>query len=289
MFQGYSRKSFLILLTLNLVRVPLMAQESDSSGVSTSRLAVFGGVTVGAMIGVHLYQQQAWWNGPKGSFWLYNDWNFGKGVDKAGHVYGAYFASTVFREGFRWCGFSDRSSLMLGASAGLALEMYVEIEDGFHEIYGFSPGDAMADFIGVALPLAEATFPVLENFRPKWSYWPSSDLRAALRRGENRAFLDDYEGQKHWLAVDPHFAVGEDVGKIIPKWLGIAVGYGVEGSIRERGDAQGVFYFVLDYNFRRLSPGKGFLHTLFHALDFVHLPAPGIKVRGNKVSFGIIF
>ncbi len=280
---------WLTLIALVLTEVPVIARDKDTSGVSGSRLAVFGGVTAGALLGVHLYQKQAWWNGPKGSFWLYNDWNFGRGVDKAGHMYGAYVASTLFREGFRWCGFSDRSSLILGSSAGLLVELYVEVEDGFHEMYGFSPGDAMADFVGVAYPLAQATFPVLENIRPKWSYWPSSDLRAALRRGENRAFLDDYEGQKYWLAVDPHFALGEDLGKVIPSWIGFAVGYGVEGSIREKGDAKGVFYLALDYNFRRLSPGDGFLHTFFHALDYVHLPAPGLKVQGSEVTFGIIF
>ncbi len=267
----------------------LQAQVNDSSHISTTRLAVFGGVTAASMVVVHIQQQQAWWNGPKGSFWLYNDWQFAKGVDKLGHMYGAYVASTAFREGFRWCGLSDRSSLLLGVSAGLALELYVEIEDGFHQIYGFSPGDAMADFLGAGYVLAQETFPVLENIRMKWSYWPSSDLRDALRRGENRTFLDDYDGQKHWLAVDPHIALGERLGKVLPSWLGIAVGYGVEGSIRERGDARAAFYFVLDYNLRRLSTGEGFLHSLLHALDFVHLPAPGIKILGKDVRFGIIY
>ncbi len=272
-----------------LVTSVLPAQANDSSHVSISRLAVFGSVTAASMVVVHIQQQQAWWNGPKGSFWLYNDWKFAKGIDKAGHMYGAYVASTAFREGFRWCGLSERSSLLLGVSAGLALELYVEIEDGFHEIYGFSPGDAMADFLGAGFLLAQETYPVLENIRIKWSYWPSSDLREALRRGENRTFLDDYDGQKHWLAVDPHFALGEHMGKVLPSWLGIAVGYGVEGSIRERGDAQGAFYVALDYNLRRLAPDGGFVRTLLYAIDLVHLPAPGIKIQGRDVRLGIFF
>lgn len=281
--------SLALILARAILPMPSLAQERDTSHVSASRLALFGGVTVAAMVTVHVQQQQAWWNGPKGSFWLYNDWKFARGVDKIGHMYGAYVAATAFREGFRWCGLSNRSSLLLGASAALALELYVELEDGFHEIYGFSPGDAMADFLGVGFLLAQETYPVLENFRIKWSYWPSSDLREALRNGENRTFLDDYEGQKHWLAIDPHFALGDNLGRIIPAWLGIAVGYGVEGSIRQRGDAQGAFYIALDYNLRRLSSGEGFLHTLFHALDLVHLPAPGIKIYRKEVRFGIYF
>ncbi len=281
--------SIVTLLAPAVCTLPLMSQERDSSQVSPTRLAVFGGVATGTMIGVHLHQQQAWWNGPKGSFWLYNDWKYARGVDKLGHMYGAYVATALFHEGFRWCGFSRRSSLLLGVSAGLALELYVEIEDGFHEIYGFSPGDAMADFLGAGFFLAQETLPVLENFRLKWSYWPSSDLRDGLRRGENRTFLDDYEGQKHWLAVDPHFALGEDLARLIPSWLGVAVGYGVEGSIRERGDAKGVFYIALDYNFRRLAPGDGLLHTLFHAIDFIHLPAPGIAIHESGVRFGLVY
>lgn len=277
------------VLTWSVPLGSLAAQEMDSSRVSTSRLVVFGGVTAASMVVVHMQQQQAWWNGPKGSFWLYNDWKFAKGVDKIGHVYGAYVASTAFREGFRWCGLSERSSLLLGVSAGLALELYVEIEDGFHEIYGFSPGDAMADFLGAGFLLAQETYPVLENIRIKWSYWPSSDLREALRKGENRTFLDDYEGQKHWVAVDPHFVLGERLGKAIPSWLGIAVGYGVEGSIRQRGDARGAFYVALDYNLRRLAPEEGFFHALLYALDLVHLPAPGIKIQGGEVRVGVFF
>ncbi len=291
----YERRLSVVVLSLACVLargVPpgsLTAQEMDSSRVSATRLAVFGGVTAASMVVVHIQQQQAWWNGPKGSFWLYNDWKFAKGIDKLGHMYGAYVASTAFREGFRWCGLSERSSVLLGVSAGLALELYVEIEDGFHEIYGFSPGDAMADFLGAGFLLAQETYPVLENLRIKWSYWPSSDLREALRKGENRTFLDDYEGQKHWLAVDPHFALGEGLGKAIPSWLGIAVGYGVEGSIRQRGDARGAFYVALDYNLRRLAPETGIFHTLLYALDLVHLPAPGIKIQGGEIRPGVFF
>src|SRR5512143_2851941 len=106
--------SVIALVAMGVRPGPLMAQEADTSHVSTSRLALFGAVTAGAMVIVHFQQQQAWWNGPKGSFWLYNDWKFARGVDKIGHVYGAYVASTAFREGFRWCGLSERSSRLVG-------------------------------------------------------------------------------------------------------------------------------------------------------------------------------
>jgi hypothetical protein len=165
----------------------------------------------------------------------------------------------------------------------------VELADGFHTAYGFSPGDLMADILGVAYPLAQATFPVLENVWLKWSYWPSRDPRQALERGEARTFIDDYEGQKFWLSIDPHFAFTEGMRGLIPSWLGVALGYGVEGAIRGEGNGREVFYIALDYNFRRLAGGEGFIPSLLHALDFIHFPAPGIVIRGKEIHAGIVF
>jgi hypothetical protein len=266
-----------------------LAAAQDTSNVDAGRLALFGGVAVGTVTAVHIYQQQAWWQGSRGEFWMVNDWGYSRGLDKLGHMYGAYFTTYISSYVLQWCGLPDRKSLLYGSITAMAFQFYVEIEDGFHDNYGFSAGDFLADVTGAALPLAQYTFPVLQNLSLKWSYWPSKGYLDDVRAGQARAFIDDYEGQAYWLAIDPHFLMGEDMQNVFPSWLGIAVGRGVTGLKGKVWDGTPITYISLDYNFSRIKTESAFLKGLFRALDFFHLPAPGIAIESGKVTFGVLY
>jgi hypothetical protein len=275
------------LIVLSLLCAPLQAQ--DTSHINPGRLAIVAGVTAGAVTAIHLYQQHAWWQGSKGEFWFVNDWDYSRGVDKCGHMFGTFLTTRVFTFGLGWSGVERRQSVVYGAILGLGFELYVETLDGFHNEYGFSPGDAFVDIAGAAFPVAQEVFPILENFTLKWSYWPTSSYVDALKAGQAKAFIDDYEGQIYWLAIDPHFMLGRNISRFLPAWLGIAVGMGVADVEGGKYNGRAVFYVGLDYNLRRIQTTSEFLRTLFNLLDILHFPAPALKIDHGNLNFGLFF
>ena len=279
--------SLLLAFALSLVQPKASGQ--DTTCINPTRLAIVGGLTLGTVTAIHIYQRNAWWLGPSSDFWFVNDWHVARNVDKLGHMYGAYLACNAFDYALQWSGIERHRSEVYGAMLAFAFQLYVETEDGFHTNYGFSPGDAIADIVGAMIPLAQTTFPVLENFRLKWSYFPSKTYRDALAEGQARTFIDDYEGQIFWLAMDPHFISRDGFMKVVPAWLGLSVGAGVNNLNPSRGGGDLVVYFSLDYNFRRIETASNFLRGLFSVLDFFHLPAPAISVERGKVRFGVFY
>ncbi len=264
------------------------ARAQDTSDVKPLRLTIVSAVTLGTVIPVHIYQQNAWWQGPRGPFRFENDWVYALNVDKLGHMYAGFLLSRMFKYSLEWSGFSEHTSTFYGSVLGLTYQMYVEVEDGFHRVYGFSPGDAFFNIMGATIPLAQWTFPVLRNFTLKYSYWPSTGYRDELKEGQAKAFLDDYQGTTVWLAVDPHFVMGEKLSSAVPPWLGLAFGVGGR-DLNEEGGGRRQATLALDFNFSKIETESSFLHAVFTLVDFVHIPAPGIRLDGKRVLFGVFY
>lgn len=260
----------------------------DTSDVKPARLAIVSGVTLGTVIPVHIYQQNAWWQGPRAPFRFENDWSYALNVDKLGHMYAGFILARTFGSMLQWSGFSEHTSTFYGSVLGLSYQMYVEVEDGFHRVYGFSPGDALFNILGATIPLAQWTFPVLRNFTLKYSYWPSPKYEHELQGGQAKAFLDDYQGTTVWLGIDPHFFLGEHVAEAVPPWLGLAFGVGAR-DLNNAGGGRRQATLALDYNFSRIRTESDLLRTVFALADFVHLPAPGIRLDGKRVVFGVFY
>lgn len=278
----------MLLIGLLLCLFPHNARGQDTSDVKPGRLALVIGGTLGTVIPVHYYQQHAWWQGERAPFRFENDWVYALNVDKLGHMYAGYLLSRSFGYTLRWSGFSDHASTFYGSVLGLSYQLYVEVEDGFHKDYGFSPGDAFANMIGATIPLAQATFPVLQNFSLKYSYWPSSEYVDDLKAGQSRAFLDDYQGTSVWLAMDPHFMMGGTLRDAVPGWLGIAVGVSAR-DLTGSGGGRRRLSLALDYNFSKITTDSDVLHSLFTIIDFFHLPSPGIMLDGTKLRAGVFY
>ncbi len=285
----------LILLTLLVVDWPplLMAQSSmsaqvDSSQIRAGRLAIATTAAAATLIGIHLYQQRAWWQGPRAPFRFENDWRYALNIDKFGHAYGAYVESKLFARIVSWIGLNDPASTFYGSAFGLAFQFYVEVEDGYHQEYGFSPGDAFADILGAAIPLVQQAVPRMENFNLKFSYFPSRTYLDDLRRGRSRTFLDDYQGQTFWVGVDPHFLLSESLRSIVPSWLGVSFGAAVR-NLDGLGGGEKSFYLTVDFNLSKITTDSDFLRALFTSLDYLHLPAPGIAIKGNRFEVGVFY
>jgi len=277
-----------VLCFLLAATSPLPARAQDTSDVNGVRLALVAGVTLGTVIPVHLYQQHAWWQGQRAPFRFENDWAYALNVDKLGHMYAGYLLSRTFGYTLRWSGFSEHASTFYGSVLGLSYQMYVEVEDGFHKDYGFSPGDAFFNMIGATVPLAQSTFPVLQNFSLKYSYWPSSGYLNALQQGQQRVFLDDYQGTGVWLAMDPRFLMGPELSRLLPSWLGCAFGAAAR-DLDGSGGGRRILSLAIDYNLSKIETGSDLLHALFTVIDFFHLPAPVIRLDGTKIKAGIIY
>ena len=271
-----------------LLAVPHAGRGQDSTQVDPGRAAVVGATVLSAVVAVHIYQRDAWWQGEWQPFRFENDWQYALNIDKFGHTFGAYTESKLARSVLSWTGFSRSASLFYGSLIGLSYQMYVEVEDGYHKTYGFSPGDAFSNIIGASLPLAQESIPLLSHFSMKYSYWPSSNYLNALQTNQFRTFIDDYEGTIFWITCDPHFLLPRGLAEDLPPWVGISLGLAVH-HLNENGGGDRLYYLTADYNFSKIPTESGFLRALFGALDFFHLPAPGIGIEDGRLHVGVYY
>jgi hypothetical protein len=259
----------------------------DSTHIDSGRLALVGGVTLATGVAVHFYQQGAWWQGPRAPFRFENDWDYALNVDKLGHAYGAYLLSHLFGYSLRWSGLSRSSSVWYGSVLGLSYQLYVEVEDGFHKEYGFSPGDAISDVAGAMVPLLQESFPVLRSVSLKWSYEPSQEYINALKT-EKRVFIDDYQGQYYWYSWTPRLALGDGVIDWCPRWLGVSVGIGAR-DLNNPDLRRHAYAITFDVNLSQIETGIGFVDALLVALNHIHVPSPGVTIERGVVKGGFIF
>ena len=283
-----ARVAVVLLVLLCLLHATPALSEGDSLQIHPVRLAILGGVTAGTVVAVHLYQQGAWWQGARAPFRFENDWDYALNVDKMGHAYGAYLLSHLFTYGLQWSGVQRSSSVVYGSLFGMAYQLYVEVEDGFHRDYGFSPGDAIADLTGAMIPLVQETVPPFRSFALKWSYFPSTEYLNELKTTPSRVFIDDYEGQIYWVSWTPRAMFSGRMIKWIPEWLGLSFGYGA----RQLADPAGrheIWALTLDVSLSRIRTGSDFFDALLTALDHIHVPAPGLTAERGVVKLGIVY
>ena len=62
-------------------------------------LGTLSALYLGSGIGMHLYQQKAWWSDQKVPFHITNDWAYARSIDKVGHFFGATLLAHAFSAG----------------------------------------------------------------------------------------------------------------------------------------------------------------------------------------------
>lgn len=257
--------------------------DSDSGAINTGRFALVAGGTAGIITLAHLQNYNSWWKGERGPFHLGEDGGVYLHHDKLGHWYFTYLAGDIVGRSLAWSGEPKQHALLYGSGIALLFQLYVEVEDGTHPDLGFSLGDAAADVAGAAYPLLMAHKP-FSFIYPKWSAIPSN----AYRAGNHRSIIDDYESQYFWLSVNLHDALGDAAPRWLPDFLNIAIGTGVDG-LDYRGGGHREFYLGLDVDTDTL-PGDGdFLSAVKHALNYVHFPAPTVRIAPDFTWYGLRF
>lgn len=232
----------------------------------------------------------AWYTGEQVPFRWFDDSREWVGLDKAGHVWGAFQQSRAAVDRLRWAGLSRGRALAWGAPVGVVLQGTIEYFDGRSPGYGASAADLAANVAGTALLAGQVAL------WDKPRVWPKMGVHltrfARLRPNTLGAtvperLLKDYNGQTHWLAAD--------VGAFLPaanrwpRWLGVAVGYGAEGLVYgepAQNRAAGFrpvrqFYIGPDMHLLNVRTRSKVLRRLFYVLSIVRLPAPALEVRST--------
>ncbi len=264
--------------------------------IKPTTMAILGGVYLGAIVFLHIHQQNAWWSGQRGNFHFEEDWMSALQVDKAGHSFGGYFTSYVMSEGLMASGLSWKDATLLGSIFGLAYQTYVETEDGFATEWGFSPSDWYFDALGPLFFLSQHYVPALQNITPKWQYVPSEWTGEPII-GRVRTFIDDYNSSTFWWSVNVYNILPDNLKKYWLPWLNIAVGYGAD-AVDVKLDPNGPpdqlserrYVIGLDYDLVKLLPdGGSFWNWFRQTLDFIKLPAPAIEFTSSNTKFKLLY
>jgi hypothetical protein len=277
-------------------------QISQPQEINWTRFGISTGVLAASITALHILQSSWWPESEFIPFHLYDDPDYEKNFDKFGHAFGGYYTSFFFKEAFDWSGFDSSQSVLLGAVCGALYESYVEIEDGFHRSWGFSPGDAKADIAGAAFFILRNRIDFLRNFQYKWLFYPVADSNYYKSHSSYNP-IDDYEGQSYWLTADIHRMLPENLKQYWPKWLNLAFGIGginlesndtghhIENGIIVQNDPYGLrqkaYYISLDFDMEKLIPESsiGILNFIRRGLSYWHLPAPAFRISPDPRFF----
>ena len=246
------------------------------------------------------YLQFVWYRDHESvPFHWYNDNDGWLQLDKAGHMYAAYFESEIGYHALRWAGVSHKKSLWYGGTLGLVLQTPIEVFDGLYEGYGFSWGDMIANAAGSALFITQQAWLGEQAVRMKFSYSPSSYAQYrpwVLGETHGERFFQDYNGHTYWLSANLKSIFRSSR---LPPWLNVAWGYSGNGMLSEFRNpevSRGIqmpsltryrqFFLSVDVDLTKLPVSNPYLKKVLWALNYIKIPAPTLeynRVDGFKV------
>ncbi len=287
-------------------------------GVHAANVAVFSG----AMVWLN-YEWYA--NYPRSNFHFFDDNGEWLQMDKCGHAYSAYSEAYWSSNLYQWAGVSQRRSVLYGAIVGEAMQLTIEVMDGFSKEWGFSKGDFEANTLGSGLLLGQELLWREQRVHLKFSTHKNNYGANELEQRANELYgkplperiLKDYNAQTYWLSVNiSSFLKPQNK---FPKWLNIAAGYGADGMFGAYHntwsyDANGKplddyfknnaatnvdysqvkryrqFYLSPDIDFSKIKTKSKFLKTLFLALNVIKLPAPTLEYNSlGQTKFHFLY
>ncbi|HAS36631.1 MAG TPA: DUF2279 domain-containing protein [Flavobacteriales bacterium] len=243
---------------------------------------------------------------PRQSFQSFNDNREWLQMDKVGHALSCYYVGWANYKVLRWAGIKKNPSIWIGGSLGLAALTMVEVLDGFSAGWGFSVGDMAANVSGYALFGLQEQFWDEQRMVMKYSFHNSPYRRFRpniLGTGGITNIIKDYNGQTHWLSVNPSSFMAKD--SKFPDWLSLAVGYGASGMtgghsnpIQLHSDGsppiqfkrERQWYFSPDIDLRKLNIKNPWLKLILGTVNFIKVPMPTLELKaGNKLRFHPIY
>jgi hypothetical protein len=226
---------------------------------------------------------------PKSDFHFINDNSEWLQMDKLGHMYSSYHLGRFGAEMLDWSGASKKNQLIYGAGLGFVFLTAVEVLDGYSSEWGASSGDIIANATGTALYVSQELLWKEQRIIPKFSFHTTqyAGYRPdVLGSSLSEQILKDYNGQTYWLSANLY---SFSKGSKIPKWLNLALGYGVDGMISgnsenntqfpiPKTEISRQFYVSLDVDLTKINTKSHFLKTIFSVLNTIKVPAPTIEI-----------
>jgi uncharacterized protein YfiM (DUF2279 family) len=299
---NFFRLLFYLFLLFNTSFVEIKSQvwlkPSDTLNPKRLKTVVVTELTISssALLGL----ATVWYNDyPKSGFKFKNDNNDWLQMDKAGHVFSAYTLGKFGNEALNWAGCSKKQKLIYGATTGFVF--LTEILDGYSQQWGASWGDVVANGTGTAIFVSQELLWNEQRIIPKFSF--QTTKYAAIRpntlgKSLPEQVLKDYNGQTYWLSINLESFLKT---KTIPKWLNLAIGYGVDGMVY--GSDQDLnlnlypnykkrrqFYASLDVNLIKIETKSRVLKTIFGVFNSIKIPAPTIEINGSQnIKFHVLY
>lgn len=291
---------FLLILFFGVFQIGLTnAQNADSSAVNRERLkrVIIAETSIysATMLGLN----QLWYKEyPREHFHFFNDNKEWLQIDKAGHVFSAYYLGLVGMEALNYAGVNKTKSNWLGGALGFLFLSSIEVFDGFSQGWGFSNGDMIANASGYVLAAGQQQLfhKQIAMLKVSFQASPYAQVRPnVLGNGFSERIMKDYNGQTYWLSLT--IADIFLVGKQFPPWLAIAFGYGAKGmyggfdNVWESKGAtydfsstkrEREFYAALDINLWRIKTKSKALQSIFKTIGFLKVPLPAYEFKSKR-------
>lgn len=266
-----------------------------------TRLACLIGGEAALYAGELAFLNTVWWGGRGETpvpFFFHNDNAGYLQIDKLGHFTTAYNESMLAYYAYRKTGISKNTALWISGFTGFALQLPIEIWDGFYEKWGFSWGDIVANTLGSGLFAAQEYFFDDQIVKMKFSFFQSEYARDPLVKESGllgstffQSMSDDYNGHTYWASANLSKMLP---GSKLPKWLNVAVGYSINGVLGEyynypeyhgvtlpQYDRTRQFLFSLDVKWDEIHTHSEFLKFIFKGLDIIKIPFPALELNSK--------
>ncbi len=252
-----------------------LAQERDSLREPSIAGIAVASVIPASVAGVAIYENLAdyWRVTHTTPFHWSHDPPYALFDDKFGHAWFASAAMDLTREAFVLANVDSVTALWLSAGLTMFDQTLVEVIDGFHvgtSIYGFSPGDFGADLFGTSFQIGRYYSPFVRRWDFKVSVWPSN----VVVKDEN-IFQND-ESHFFWFSCS--------VPEVLPLWLNLAVGYGVENisehayALPAGAKASSLGYVAFDFNPKGLPFHGSVWNVIAEVISHYRFPFPALEV-----------
>jgi hypothetical protein len=243
-------------------------------------------------LGVFLIEKDRWWGNPQRRFHFQTDTDYARNFDKLGHFTGTHLYASTIGSAYRWAGVEPRRAALLGSSIALAMQTFVEINDGFYRTWGFDWLDQTANVLGATWYYVRSQNTVADNFLIRWGYWPNEIRKPAdsILDEVIGSFSDNYNGQSYWVAARMRRLLPDPLKRYWPRPLLLSAGVFLDGwATRSMAKDLGLterpgevsYLLSLDVDFREL----GLRNYLGDFLNVFHFPAPAVRLQPQPQIF----
>ncbi|MBN2858288.1 MAG: DUF2279 domain-containing protein [Candidatus Delongbacteria bacterium] len=281
-----------ILLTIFIVS-ELLFCSADSLNIDYPRLAVSGVATIGAMGASYYVMQNNWWSDEAVSFHFDDgmDLRYAKNIDKAAHFYGGYISQDMYYRSLIWSNVNKRSAILWSTGLSCFVQVLIDAKDAFAPKFGFSVLDVAAGSAGAVYGALQKTYPVLDNYNIKFSYFYRENDDQYERKWPLEDFLEDYSNQIYWLTSGINSFLPQNADSFIPEYLGCALGFSINDKVKNDIEGSGSFeiYLSLDIDLEKLVRplDNKLISSISHYLNYIKFPMPTLRFYPSAKGYWI--